>query len=830
MRWRWIAALAATVAVVAYFAWPRDAASPATASAAKKPTAARVHGTKVDPKTQPAATISGLVLGDEEQPIANATVCVVYGEERDCVQSGADGRYVLSNVVPDHVFLVASAARFQTRTSDGLRLDPSEQRLIDLRLDGGALELTGVVEDILGGPIAKAYVTAEGARVETDEQGRFSIWMKPHGEYRSVEARASGYGRRSQPVRVPGKVVIALAPDSTISGKVVDATTGAPLANARVVAYPHRAEATSGADGTFSFDGLAAADYEIAANTRDRLGRLGRAIPVGVGERVEGIVVEVYPAYAVVATIELAGDSKICTPAPGLNDWHFGTAPPWRDEQGRYHFDGVPPGVYTVTLGCGAVVPPLTVEDQDVAVTWRIESGGVVKGKIVTHQKRDTRDQVLVRLERAGSLKPPRMESVLGKTFELRGVPAGKYTLHASFNGADGKPVTFELANGQTIEHEIVIEALKPGRITGLVTDKNGPVSASVNAMAMNTRMVGTGSFDVETRDGRFELEVPAGSYRVFARSRGARGYSEDLVTVEGGQTTAVNIELATPSPVDAGVDEIVRSRPATPEIDRYDLTGRVVDATGAPVAGAIVTAIEKGFWQPHEEPTLRATTTSDGSFRLVSRNERINVDVYRIGGGRTSATLDAKQPATIKLAPKAYITGTVVLANGAPAPRFQVRIGDGGQGRTEQFDYTGGRFSIEDPGDAPLKLAAVVNGLTGPAVELTAGAPRTGVVLRLPTTVTITGRVIDASTRKPIANVRINGRQGLDGWAPWFIHSDQVSDADGKFTMRDLPPGPLTLEINPPVDTWSVQTMNITVPETRADIGEIGLAQVRRR
>jgi len=115
---------------------------------------------------------------------------------------------------------------------------------VDVELSHGGVEITGTVADITGGPIAHARVWAsEGQRWrrgsgatthgETDEQGRFSLWVKP-GEI-TVTAAADGYADNEEGVHAPGKVEILLTPESSLPGTVVDAATNQPVEGARVL-------------------------------------------------------------------------------------------------------------------------------------------------------------------------------------------------------------------------------------------------------------------------------------------------------------------------------------------------------------------------------------------------------------------------------------------------------------------------------------------------------------------------------------------------------------------------------------------------------------------
>jgi Carboxypeptidase regulatory-like domain len=105
------------------------------------------------------------------------------------------------------------------------------------------------------------------------------------------------------------------APDTwRISGKVVDALSGAPLARCSVEIGPTADRGASrsmetGNDGLFAFDGLAQAKYRLSASKRGYLTQayeehdnLSTAIVVGPGLKSEGLIFKVVP-QAVIAGV-----------------------------------------------------------------------------------------------------------------------------------------------------------------------------------------------------------------------------------------------------------------------------------------------------------------------------------------------------------------------------------------------------------------------------------------------------------------------------------------------------------------------------------------------
>jgi protocatechuate 3,4-dioxygenase beta subunit len=825
MKRVWIALLVVAIAVVAYV-WPRERSVPrsATVPAQVAATPVDVSGKKRDPKTLAAATVSGTVHDDARKPLAGARVCVVGEEEEQrCAESDSGGRFALAGVIADDVQLGTQLAKFRPRVIDVLSLAPGETRTVEIELVGGGVELRGVVEDILGGPIEHAQVSTEGVRVDTDAQGRFAIWISPAAaqglppsQIQMLHARATGYGPRSQALRSLGPVVIALSPESTITGKVVDAASGAPVASARVVATPG-GEATSSADGSFALEGLAAGDIALEAITPQRFGSLPGQIQLGLGMRVEGIVVQVYPARTVVATVEVEGDRLHCNPTPRLSDWSMQVAKPWRDEDGRYHFDGLPPGVYTPALGCGEPLAPITVGDHDVAVTWKVATGGTVKGKIVLAQQYPRQRTVDISLVRTDARRVPIVRTDNVDRFELRGVPAGTYTLTAKAEiEMLAKLENIVVANGATVERDITAALENRGKIAGTVTYKGKPVNAGV--ILQNVR--GLEAVRAQAVNGRFESDVPEGNYHVSAYGP-AHGKLEDIVSVAVGKTATVALVLDKPMR-----GAVFDSTPTLPPDEDYSFSGRVVDETNAPVANAVVIADSRGLWRGGDTSRVRVSTGDDGTFAFSAKSSTVNTEVFRIGGVIARPRIDAGTPQTIVLARDGTISGTVSRPDGSAANRFQVRVGR----RTENFDHTGGRFTVRDAGTYPLVLTAIVNGIAGEPVTITQSSAKTNVALKLPATVTVTGRIVDGETREGIAFVKLAVRKGGGGWASWFIHSDQITDENGRFMLRELPPGPVMLELSPPVDSWSGQTVNVTVPDKHGDLGEFGLAQARKR
>src|SRR5262245_30951569 len=213
-------------------------------------------GRSLDPRTHPRGAISGTVT-DGAAPVAGASVCAsadgpqlpsAITESPACAASDDRGRYKIANLLAADYMVVAGAPRFlpgafrqrpgATRLT--LALAAGETRTgVDVTLSRGGVEVTGLVRDISGGPIAHAQIRAssralrhDGPTFESDDQGKFSVWVDRG--YVSIEAYADGYASNRVFGGAPGSIEIALTPASSLAGRVVDAATELPVPGARV--------------------------------------------------------------------------------------------------------------------------------------------------------------------------------------------------------------------------------------------------------------------------------------------------------------------------------------------------------------------------------------------------------------------------------------------------------------------------------------------------------------------------------------------------------------------------------------------------------------------
>lgn len=235
-------------------------------------------------------------------------------------------------------------------------------------------------------------------------------------------------------------------------------------------------------------------------------------------------------------------------------------------------------------------------------------------------------------------------------------------------------------------------------------------------------------------------------------------------------------------------------------------LAGRVVDAAGAPVAGAEVSAYSRGEGE-YDEPDASPRTWSgaDGSFRLEGTPlGAVSVYAHADDHGYGDVEVEGLEPGstrgdlrlTLEPSATAEVSGVLVLPSGLPARGKPLRL------HSQDHPYE----SVETRGDgtfvghAPAGPVSVKRKDTG--AELAAvTAPASGLRLVYEPLATaqqvLEGLIVDPDGRPvPCCEVRIT-REEPRGGGSTFSSYDVTNVANGYFRRAlDPPPPPLVLEV----------------------------------
>lgn len=822
------------------------------------------------------ASVAGTVREKSSgSPIPNADVCAWIGDdtapsqmkrEPVCTTSGADGRYLISDLPPLQMVVSASAVEhipgsYEAHAGDArFQLRRGQAKVgADIELVKGGVAVKGIVKDVSGGVIEGAFVSNEWygwndgptfgrARTKTDDKGEFQLWLGKGGA--TISATAEGYAHGSNDGTVPGHVFeILLTPESVLAGIVVRAGTGTPVANVRVSANGEWSwdgtggEAYTDASGRFRIDRLGPGRYKPAARASDGYGRSAQSVHLGLGQSAEDLRIELHPAVSIRGRIVASGESRTpCEEGSASMRDKQANRSYWAETQvdGAIEFLAVLPGTYEVEVWCRGKLPrseyaAITVGTEPIAeLVWEVDEGLALTGIVVGPRGEPIeRARVSVQLKSVTTARG-QVGGAWGEPtgadgrFRASGLVEGTYSVRASVGEQPLvppiEPTEAEVAAGKTTDVEIVLEAA--GTVEGRVVDANDrPVAdAEVSMRGDEAQWGANGS----TRDdGTFTIEsVRPQTYRVTAsigwgHTMRAPGTKDDdvqgeRVTVTAGETAKVEL--------------VVEDRSGT-------IVGRVVDEAGGPIDDAFVHANREsdsarksegsnrgsarwGSWD--REPVL---TDQDGRFELTGLSPgNHTLFATRRGGGEGVAehVEVGTREAVVRIAPGAAISGTVTLSSGGAPTRFDVTVTDRANGfdRREEFYETGGQWTLDDlpPGNYEISVDAT-EGRDTDTTKLGEGEQKSGVALVLEPKVDVEGTVVDIETGEPVPNIAVSISPRRGGMS-FFMNSggakENVTDADGKFTVVAAPTGKVRVMLMPRSwgdETYGWNTLGATIP-----------------
>ncbi|ACG75346.1 conserved hypothetical protein [Anaeromyxobacter sp. K] len=285
-----------------------------------------------------------------------------------------------------------------------------------------------------------------------------------------------------------------------------------------------------------------------------------------------------------------------------------------------------------------------------------------------------------------------RVETGRRGAFEVPGLAPGLYAVRADGAGFHALLVP-RVAVPRAAPLELRLDAL--ALLDGVVTGADGRPAAGAVVRAASADHWAEMTVG---EDGRFQLPVPAGEYRLLAG--------------RGGEAAAL-AERVTAGPGTARRGLALRLGPGAA------LEGQVVRASGgAPLAAAEVVL------RPHQASAALARATADASGRF--RVEGLAPgpwDVLAAAPGATPGRAEAVTlepgrsfPLRLALAGLGAVEGVVTDPAGRPLARVRVRLGARGDGlaalapREARTDFEG-RFRLEDVEVGRAELAAVQDG-----------------------------------------------------------------------------------------------------------------------
>jgi RNA polymerase sigma-70 factor (ECF subfamily) len=787
---------------------------------------------------------SGVVVDPDGRGVEGATVCAGRWQSMrngnssapSCTTSGSDGRFRIEGVLREPHTLMAMAAGYRPGRTRALA-----GATVRIVLESGGVAVRGVVLDVLGGPIAEAWVAEEqpfgpslGAVVLTDEQGAFELWAAPGSLVLAVGA--DGYATTFHPAFAPAEdLELRIAPSSAIAGVVVRAGTGSPVAGAHVMAglvyrpgmyNNHGTATTTDEQGRFTVDGLQPGAYVIDVSAPDGYGRSTGEIELGIADRRDGVAIELSPGASIYGQVVTASTGEPCR--DGIVASHAENLGVRReanvDGEGMVRLDGFELGTpVEVVVSCaGYQAAEFTVEPAAAPAEphqWEVERGASVRGRVETENGEGVPGWTVTLMPGLDPEDPvwgwhpdfrdhtPRSTTTNADGFfELSAQRPGHGVLQA--HGHGHPPVT-----EQRIEipddglDDVTLVVTDSFDIRGTVVSAGKPVAGALvivhdpaakpsdepwagGAHHLRVkRLDPRGPYEaVSDERGRFALRgVPEGEYGVWVR--------RDAMDLPNRDIFDANLPTNDPLErlaLDRDVDKLVLELPE----DIGTIAGVVLDEEGAALPEAGV------FVEPMSDPVLPVIamgapvrTDIDGRFEQTGLEPgTYRVIAYRRGGGTAMVeNVALGDDVELRMAAAGRLSGTVVDASGKPVGGFDIWAA-GNEITTRYYPAAGGTgaWAFDGLEAGNYVLLASANAETQEAylpVTLAPGEQRDGIELRLGPVAAVSGRLV-RKDGSPAKAVRVTAAIA-SGPDPRDVSFDGTDDA-GRFDIEPVPPGPI--------------------------------------
>ncbi|MBL8724991.1 MAG: carboxypeptidase regulatory-like domain-containing protein [Planctomycetes bacterium] len=490
-------------------------------------------------------------------------------------------------------------------------------------------------------------------REVADAAGHFELRGIPPGR---VRVRVRGDGQLDateqeidlQPGQTSAELLFQLAPGLLLTGTVVDDTTGLPISDAQVTAYPQRTDrprnglfavdldpedfdflalaaatgrrsAISDSKGRFRIDGLAAGTFRVTARHPDLAKASAKDVRLEAAAPPPDVQIRLGSGGGVEGLVTGRGQRPLADALMVAFSLQTGTVRSHTsDARGHYAIDGLPPGQYLVfksRLDERADNIPL-----ELLSNMRLKATTVKAGKLTrvdVHDESDDGVRVFGTVREGPTPVPRALVTLLGSDrdgilgmgvrsgaagldgrYELTGIKPGTYALQVTRFLGQPLQSTFEIeVPGDSGEFLFDI-VLPTSELSGTVVDTRGQVVAGIQVSLASEQgtassadgllgLIAQGGFAQARTDGNgaFRLRaVAAGTYRLTAGAPRGR---------RGGGATPVHGEGSLSGITVDGIGNVQGLVVTVPLAGR--ITGLVLDGSGQPVANAEIACVATG-------------------------------------------------------------------------------------------------------------------------------------------------------------------------------------------------------------------------------------------
>ncbi len=544
-------------------------------------------------------------------------------------------------------------------------------------------------------------------------------------------------------------------PSYVVMGVVSDKTTGAPIADASITTQPISAEpgeegvpagtegeetpsAQSDATGAFELRLNPNKGFQITCNADGFVSASQQAMPGATGDvrmdfqlqpgaTVSGKVTDAATGAGIADGQVFLVMTNSDTKEVFASLMHGKGARATTTEDGSYTIKGAAPGAYTVRVSArqqGYLPKPNGVqinlgESQALAgIDFKLERGAAVEGVVTDAASKPVEGAHI-------QLMPAKLMDEMGQTgfesmmelgtlaatsdtegkYAIQGLDYGKeYRLVAKKDGTAGasSPV-FSVAKGKS-PARMDLKLTNGAKVSGKVVFEDGAAAADTKLILMpDFGAAMTEGFGTEPRNatsdasGAFAFEhVGAGKYLIMSSGAGPFSGKQTAVECDGVKDVA---------------DLVVTIQKEKEKAAAGAVSGRVVNAAGAPVQGAKVEALLPVVGKMGGGMT--ATSAADGAFKidLPPMTAWVSVEASKDGESAKSAMVMSGAEVTLTLRPGATITGVVLDAQGNAAADCTVSLKKVSNDESES-----------DPLKKTTDLIASMTGQGGNTVQTDAG------------------------------------------------------------------------------------------------------------
>ncbi|HEY4013492.1 MAG TPA: carboxypeptidase regulatory-like domain-containing protein [Polyangiaceae bacterium] len=766
-------------------------------------------------------------------------------------QSGASGHVRLEKLPRGVVWILADAPG-RARASTNVIVGP-EGRSVDLELRREHV-LRVSVNDEVGAPMAQAELEVGasddplpiGAR--TDLSGSASVGRLGSGPWR-ITARAPGFedgtGRAERDTDV---VAIVLRKLGALSVHVVDAADK-PVAAAKVLVggatlWPARV-ADADDHGDVRIAGLASGSYALRAKRGDLVSPIELGVALARGEE-KPVVLRVAPGrwVAVRVTDGAADDARgIASARVSLAEGGLSPFPleATTDGSGRARLGPIAPGWATVAAHADGFMPgAVSLPDALPAETrLPLARAGALTGLVVDDRgfPIDGATVEIVGTDPTGapvfddpgrlSFQTAHFDAMLAGPAPLIGagelgvlpgpvppIPQGAAVGARSSPRAPSEPwVTRDDGTFRAFP-------ASPGRVRAVV---HHPQYVESESGMVTLAPGGEAHVDVVMhRGGDLEGRVVDAQGHPVERARvvvaSSRGTLERTTRTASDGTFAF-AALPDAVSVTASVDDDedqpdVRMAVTIPELGRREVTLRLPEARG----GLAVTVVDDRDWPVDTaqvsasslsaDVPLRATAFSDAHGDAVLKRARglpLRIEVSAPGHApKAVMTSGSEDSVRIALVPAESAEGEVIAAiGGQPIPDAQVTLYTGLGVRRARTDGKGA-FALRElaPGDGSLRVEAAGFATVSRSLSIPDGAGRRP--LDVPAVELVAEGVVEGDVVDARGDAVAGARVAVDHAPTWLAvgpgsEGDAVTDADGRFSLRGLAAGTVSIEAYSP-------------------------------